>query len=151
MKRLNSKGFTLIELLAVIVVLAIVMVIAAPNVITAMNNSKKAAMQTYAKRLVQKANEYVAFQQLQNAAFAGGPVMDTTLGLEENTTYSGCVKITNNGSGSYTYNVWLTAKDKSLCYVNATSASINSGTMPGTTSCNAVAKVSGTTCALAAS
>ena len=52
MKRLNKKGFTLVELLAVIVVLALLMVVAASSIGSALDNSKRSATLTEAKKLL---------------------------------------------------------------------------------------------------
>ncbi len=48
----NKKGFTLIELLAVIIVLGVLMLIAIPSVTSYINNSRKNAYVTTAKKLV---------------------------------------------------------------------------------------------------
>ena len=48
----NNKGFTLIELLAVIIVLGVLMLVAIPSVTTYINNSRKNAYVTTAKKLV---------------------------------------------------------------------------------------------------
>ena len=57
MKKLNKKGFTLVELLAVIVVLALLMVVAASSIGSALENSKKKALNIYADRVSEKAKE----------------------------------------------------------------------------------------------
>ena len=55
MKKLNKKGFTLVELLAVIVILALLIIVVATTALPAMNNAKKSALNTYAKRVVEQA------------------------------------------------------------------------------------------------
>ena len=55
MKRLNKKGFTLVELLAVIVILALLIVVVANTALPAMQNTKKSALETYSKRVVEQA------------------------------------------------------------------------------------------------
>ncbi len=63
MKKLNHKGFTLIELLAVIVILAVVMGVATTSVLSAMNNSRKSALQDSALAIADSfKNAYLGHQ-----------------------------------------------------------------------------------------
>lgn len=148
MNKLNNKGFTLIELLAVIVILAIVMVIALPNVLQAMNNSKVAALNTYSKRAIQKAGEYVVSQQVLNPtlSYNNSALSDSTIGLENNNTFSACVVVNGTSGGGFSYNVYVTYRDKSYCYVNTADADVNSGATPSSSGCPASYTVNNNQC-----
>ena len=104
MKKLNKNGFTLVELLAVIVILALLIVIVANTAIPAMNNAKKKSLQTYAQKVVQKAKENCAAEKMSGATnMCGTKSCCGTLTIaeimgEENTTYSGSVAVSYDGT-----------------------------------------------------
>ncbi len=60
----NNKGFTLIELLAVIIILGILMLIAIPSVTTYVNNSRKNAYVSSAKKTVEGVSMLIASKQI---------------------------------------------------------------------------------------
>lgn len=91
MKKLNKKGFTLVELLAVIVVLAIIMVLTIPSVLSSLGTAKQSAFLTYAKKMLNAAQE-----KYQSDSLIGTPLLCFTVeSLSDETTsqYHGVVKI----------------------------------------------------------
>ncbi len=105
---LNKKGFTLVELLAVIVILALLIVIVANTAIPAMNNAKKKSLETYAQKVMQKAKENCAAQEMsgmgnmcKNSTTAVSCCSKLTVAQimgEENSTYSGNMTTSYNDS-----------------------------------------------------
>lgn len=91
MKKLNKKGFTLVELLAVIVVLAIIMVLTIPSVLSSLNTARQSAFLTYAKKMLNAAQE-----KYQTDSLIGTPGKCFTVeSLSDGTTsqYQGIVQI----------------------------------------------------------
>ena len=92
MKKLNKKGFTLVELLAVIVVLAIIMVLTIPSVLSSLTTARQSAFLTYAKKMLNAAQE-----RYQTESLIGTPgTCFTVESLSDETTsqYHGVVNIT---------------------------------------------------------
>ena len=101
---LNKKGFTLVELLAVIVILALLIVIVANTAIPAMNNAKKKSLETYAKKVMQKAKENCAAEKMANMGnmcngkTCCGKLTVAEIMGEANSTYTGDMTTSYNNS-----------------------------------------------------
>lgn len=131
----KKKGFTLVELLAVMVVLALIMVLVAPNVLESMNNSKKAALKTYAKKEIQAAKErWQTDALLSNNQTAQTGTLTKTYPIKaasnniqplapDQTQYIGCVKLTGTYA-SPTYTIYLFDNVNKL-YITGTTAAID--------------------------
>ena len=94
--KLNNKGFTLVELLAVIVVLALLMVVATRSIGGSLDNAKKSAMESEAKKIVSK-----TYEDLQTASLMGQAVSYTYNGVASSSGYTDGdynVKVTVSGS-----------------------------------------------------
>ena len=100
--KLNKKGFTLVELLAVIVVLALLMVVATSSIGSALNNSKKKALQSETQKLLSQ--EYKNVQS------------DIIMGTVSNTDIT---KSGNDGDFNYKIVFDSTGKIKSYCVLYA--------------------------------
>ena len=70
---MNEKGFTLVELLAVIALIAILSGLAVTNIVSSINNSRKNQFLLDTKRLVSKAEYFVAMDSdIRNDAKSSG-------------------------------------------------------------------------------
>lgn len=110
MKRLNKKGFTLVELLAVIVILALLIVVVATTALPAMNNAKKNALETYAKRVVENAKSLVAADSSKCTATAKCTVTDI-MGSEATEYTSSDIVVTGSLSEGFVVNGTITDGD----------------------------------------
>ena len=120
MRNLNKKGFTLVELLAVIVVLALLMVVAASSIGSALDNSKKGALESEAKKLL---------TNIESEARSIAIIKDLPTNISELTTkYPG-----KDGDFSYVAKVDEDGKITSLkvCYLDDYYIELtSSGTLP---------------------
>ena len=105
----NKRGFTLIELLAVIIVIAIIITITIPNVIETMNNSKKQALITFAKKAITEAEQLELEKTLTNEP------QDKLRGVNGRGKYAGNIKLNDkNGKPYYT----IIVHDDKYCLYN---------------------------------
>ena len=91
MKKLNKKGFTLVELLAVIVVLAIIMVLTIPSVLSSLTTARQSAFLTYAKKMLNAAQE--KYQSNQLVGIDGKCFTVESLSDDTTSQYHGIVSI----------------------------------------------------------
>ena len=85
------------------VVLALILVLVAPNVLDAMNQSKKSAMKTYAKRMINEAKTKYELDKLNSTTgFTGTRTypIKNALATDQN-QYVGCVQV-NTSNNEYT-------------------------------------------------
>ena len=96
---MKNKGFTLIELLAVIIALAIVLAIAVPRVLNLIDDSKKAAFEISANKLLNVATkEYSKYAKEKEYIIENKEFIDESFELQGELPENGSIKVFDDGT-----------------------------------------------------
>ena len=105
---LNKKGFTLVELLSVIVILSVIVLIATNAVVPMADSARKQVLAMEANTLVTAAQTlYVQNNASGSACYTYDELINSGLIEKDDESYTGSISIEVDGSGNYSYKIWL--------------------------------------------
>ena len=105
---LNKKGFTLVELLSVIVILSVIVLIATNAVVPMADSARKQVLAMEANTLVTAAQTlYVQNNASGSACYTYDELINSGLIEKDDESYTGSISIVVDGSGNYSYKIWL--------------------------------------------
>ena len=108
MKNINKKGFTLVELLSVIVILSVIVLIATNAVVPMADSARKQVLAMEANTLVTAAQTlYVQNNASGSACYTYDELINSGLIEKDDESYTGSISIEVDGSGNYSYKIWL--------------------------------------------
>ena len=105
---LNKKVFTLVELLSVIVILSVIVLIATNAVVPMADSARKQVLAMEANTLVTAAQTlYVQNNASGSACYTYDELINSGLIEKDDESYTGSISIEVDGSGNYSYKIWL--------------------------------------------